>query len=136
MENSSIKIFLLTSLLFFCILYPASGQDKVIWRWSDDRWCSQSGSGIISKYDKIEHFIGGGVTYEAYLVIFKGNKLKAFAWAVNTQILWELKDSLVPWEKYGRWGGDGFSWKDAGAGIAGVFIGMLFNDLIKQIFET
>lgn len=140
MKIFSGKIFFLTLVIFFCILSTAHAQStnathKLKWRWSDDdSFCSTSGSGIISKYDKVEHFVGGIATYETCLLLYKGSKLRAFVLAVNLQIAWEIKDAFVPWEKYGWIGGEGFSWKDALCGIGGVFFAMLLNDIIDWIF--
>ena len=43
----------------------------------------------------------------------------------------ECIDALVPWEKYGRWGGDGFSKYDLYYDIAGISLAYVIDVLWK-----
>jgi uncharacterized protein YfiM (DUF2279 family) len=44
-------------------------------------------------------------------------------------LLWEIKDAIVPYEKHGWWGGEGFSWKDLVANVIGIGLGLALYDL-------
>lgn len=79
--------------------------------WDQDKWNSTDGTGIISKYDKIEHAVGFGA-------------IALYDWkiALISSVAWEVKDAFVPYEKYGKLGGDGFSTKDLLADIAGIIV--------------
>ena len=79
--------------------------------WDKDKWNSQNGSRIISKYDKIEHALGFGA-------------IALYDWrvALVASVVWEIKDALVPWEKYGCIGGEGFSNKDLLADCIGIVL--------------
>lgn len=88
----------------------------VYWRWSDpqiDRWF---------EYDKLTHFVGFSWQY---LFIKKTGMFKdkeVLCGTAISAVLWECKDALLPWEKYGDWGGDGFSYKDLIWSLAGIGI--------------
>ena len=43
----------------------------------------------------------------------------------------ECIDALIPWEKYGRWGGDGFSKYDLAYNLAGIGTSYLIDKLWK-----
>ena len=43
----------------------------------------------------------------------------------------ECIDALLPWEKYGRWGGDGFSKYDLAYNLAGIGTSYLIDKLWK-----
>ena len=43
----------------------------------------------------------------------------------------EVVDAIVPWEKYGSWGGDGFSKYDLYYDILGIGIGYMVDKLWK-----
>lgn len=42
--------------------------------------------------------------------------------ALSAGVAWEVKDGFIPYEKYGYWGGEGFSWMDVGTDITGIII--------------
>jgi VanZ family protein len=97
------------------------------WRWAHDRWLSKGGT--ILPYDKLEHF----------LIYFLAGFLLSFKFAAEIVIillfaiglLWEIKDALMPYEKYGWWGGEGFSWKDLIANIIGIALGLALRSMIS-----
>ncbi|MDQ7052701.1 MAG: hypothetical protein Q9P14_07365 [candidate division KSB1 bacterium] len=91
------------------------------WRWARDSWLSRGG--LILTYDKLEHFL----TYLSLTSI--GTLLqfdKTIPALILIGILWEIKDALLPYEKAGFWGGDGFSWKDLLANFAGIALGFIW----------
>jgi len=47
-------------------------------------------------------------------------------------VLWEVKDGFVPYEKYGFWGGEGFSAKDVVAGAVGIGLNYLVHAIIDR----
>jgi len=81
------------------------------WRWSNpktDSWTS---------YDKAGHGCGSSLLYCGCRTVTSPGK--AF-WASNgLGLVKEIKDALVPCEKYGKWGGEGFSYKDMAYNFAG-----------------
>jgi len=100
-------------------------------KWANDKWTSKettfAQSGPLA-YDKVQHFLGGLLLGLLFRFMFhdpyfiRDVALVAF--------LWELKDGWVDWRdgyvtewpiRY-NWGGDGFSWKDLLASIAGVIV--------------
>lgn len=100
-------------------------------RFARDHWLSRertfAKSGPLT-FDKLQHFIGGMV---AVLLLFP---FVSLLWAALGSMLfwflWEVKDSLLPWEdghvthfpiKY-NWGGDGFSWRDMLAAWTGALL--------------
>lgn len=86
--------------------------------WSRDKWLSTSGA--ILHYDKLEHLLISAIlTYVATLFM-----PIAFACILTLFIgyLWEVKDGYMPYEIYGWWGGEGFSWKDLIADSVGIAI--------------
>lgn len=90
-------------------------------KWSSDRWLSRNGT--ILPYDKAEHaLVSAALTLIATILM-----PLAFACLLVLFIgaLWEQKDAVMPYEKYGWFGGEGFSWKDLIAdfvGIAAIFV--------------
>lgn len=79
--------------------------------WEQDRF--NSTNGLVLKYDKLEHaLLFGGLT----LLPKEHGRKYAFALGLGN----EIKDALVPYEKYGRIGGEGFSWKDLFANVVGI----------------
>lgn len=93
----------------------------IYWRWSDpqiDHWFA---------YDKLTHFVGFSWQY---LFLQKTGMFKdkevLFTSSVSA-LLWECKDALVPWEVFGEWGGDGFSYKDLIWSLSGIGISYWIN---------
>lgn len=92
----------------------------VEFRFANDQWKTQ---------DKLEHFIGGAgtTTISGFAVsifhddLMDNKTITTIAIAnIAFWTLWEVKDGLVPYEKYGEIGGDGFSYKDLLWSAAGV----------------
>jgi hypothetical protein len=47
-------------------------------------------------------------------------------------VLWEVKDGFVPYEKYGFWGGEGFSTKDVVAGAVGIGLNYVVHGILDR----
>jgi VanZ family protein len=92
-------------------------------KWKDDSFFSKQG--MIIRYDKLEHLLGCfGLTF--ILIIFSMfTEMSILIPGIVTFIaglLWEVKDGYLDWEKYNRWGGEGFSWKDLIANLVGILL--------------
>lgn len=74
--------------------------------------------------DKRDHFIGGMGTMALTSYLFDVDTdteiVNMAGWNILFWGLWEVKDSMLPWERYGWWGGDGFSGRDFVWSAAGV----------------
>ncbi|MGH7595552.1 MAG: hypothetical protein ACREOI_04330 [bacterium] len=97
------------------------------WRWAQDRWLSKGGT--ILPYDKLEHFLVYFLA--AFLLSCKLAEKTVIALLFAIGLLWEIKDALMPYEKYGWWGGEGFSWKDLAANIVGIALGLALRSWIR-----
>ncbi len=92
---------------------------KLRWlNWKDDKWFSTQGA--ILRYDKPEHAVVSAIL--AYIATFLMPLLIACIVILLIGFIWEYKDGLMDWEKYGWWGGEGFSWKDLIADFVGIGI--------------
>lgn len=101
-----------------------------MWRWAKDKWTSQEHTWDIFGYsllshDKIAHFLGGWLLFPL-LAKYVGI-LTAIAISLGFWWLWEVKDALVPYEKVGWLGGDGFSWKDGLAATLGIGLSVILT---------
>lgn len=114
------------------------------WRWSKDKWNSLEHTysflgNTLLLYDKVQHFIGGLLVFLVFIVThrlvgYPTSPLFCFTLATSFWWAWEIKDALVPHEKYGWWGGDGFSWRDAVASTAGAAVGFVVYLLFNSMF--
>ena len=43
----------------------------------------------------------------------------------------EIIDAMLPWEKYGAWGGDGFSKNDLTYNVSGIILAVLLDQIWK-----
>ena len=92
------------------------------WRWADDT----------SEFtmDKEAHLVGSFGLY--YLFRHKEfNETQSILYSVSLGILKETSDALLPYEKYGRIGGDGFSKYDLYYNIAGIGLAYALDKLWK-----
>ena len=87
-------------------------------KWSRDRWLSRNGT--ILPYDKAEHLVVSAIL--AYFAIQFMPLLAGCLLVLFIGSLWELKDGYMPYEIYGWYGGEGFSWKDLIADFVGILI--------------
>ncbi len=97
------------------------------WRSARDHWLSKGGT--ILEYDKLEHFLVYFLA--AFMFSFKLPKKIVIALLFAIGLLWEIKDALLPYEKYGWWGGEGFSWKDLTANMIGMAVGVALHSWIN-----
>lgn len=122
-----ILLFLISSI--FALSNELPREDKWKIRFAKDKWNSKSGT--IIKYDKIEHFLCCFVLYFGF-VLLKVDFLYSLYFVFLIGIIWEVKDAFLPWEKFGWYGGDGFSMKDLIADMSGVFLGTILVNLIMM----
>ena len=92
------------------------------WRWANDS--------IKMTFDKEAHFTGSFGLY--YLFKSKGftNK-QCITYTFYLGFTKECFDALLPWEKYGKIGGDGFSKYDLYYNIAGIGTAYIIDRLWK-----
>lgn len=53
--------------------------------------------------------------------------------ALSAGLTWEIKDGLVPWERYGWIGGEGFSAGDVVCNLTGIVTNRLFHILLNKV---
>ena len=81
------------------------------WRWADDS--------MEMTFDKEAHLAGSFGLY--YMFKYKGfSDWESVLYTVTLGLTKETFDALIPWEKYGKIGGDGFSKYDLYYDIAGI----------------
>ena len=92
------------------------------WRWADDT----------SEFtmDKEAHFVGSAGAY--FFFRHKDyTQTESILYSFYLGLGKECIDALVPWEKYGAWGGDGFSKYDLYYDIAGIGVAYLIDKVWK-----
>lgn len=115
---SNILFISILFLILFGLVIPTFPQTRQF-TFARDKWDSKSG--MIFVYDKLEH-AGGTAFLYASLRILGATKWEAFFITVASAILWEIKDAVISYKDYGWFGGDGFSFKDLGAGLGGMVV--------------
>jgi hypothetical protein len=92
------------------------------WRWADDT--------AEFTMDKEAHFVGSAGAY--FFFRHKDyTEMESIRYSFYLGLGKEIIDALVPWEKYGRWGGDGFSKYDLAYDIAGIGVAYLIDRVWK-----
>ena len=92
------------------------------WRWADDT----------SEFtmDKEAHFVGSAGAY--FFFRHKGYAEKqSILYTFYLGLGKECIDAILPWEKYGRWGGDGFSKYDLAYDLGGIGVAYLIDRFWK-----
>lgn len=113
-------------ILLVFVSFPVFAQFRI----ADDHWDSKQGT--VLKHDKLEHFaVSSGLTIGLQIL----DKKNGWKYALLSGFLWEIKDGLMPYEKYGEFGGEGFSSKDLIADAVGVFIGYWIYKFGKWFFK-
>lgn len=103
---------LILAVLLLAASFSWAGEAKLgIWRNAHDDWRTS---------DKLGHALFYGWVSRELGDVFKNPWLGAGASFTIATIGNEGKDALVPWEKYGPIGGDGWSWWDIGADAVGI----------------
>jgi len=120
-------ITLITLILVFGLLICQKAEAGEGSMWSNDTFFRPDGT---IQADKLQHFAGNAGLYVGLRVLGGGKRQSAVAVAVIS-VLWEIKDAIIPYEVYGFWGGDGFSWRDLVAGWVGLGAMMLLEDIIS-----
>ena len=88
------------------------------WRWANDT--------AELTHDKEAHFVGSAGAY----FFFRHKEyttVESIALSFGLGVTKEVIDALVPWEKYGSWGGDGFSKYDLAYNVAGIGVAYLID---------
>ena len=117
------------AMILVLVMVSFAGAEIRNLSWHKDKF--NSSNGMFLKYDKVEHFIWMGTTTMVCEHYFPK---KGWKYAIVIGLANEVKDSVMPWEKYGEIGGEGFSSKDMLANIGGVVAGHYLNKLIKKLF--
>ncbi len=97
----------------------ASG--RPVWRWARDSFFKPSGG---LRRDKLEHFAASACLY-SILRVYEAKEGPSASAVFSSGVLWEAKDAVIPWERFGFWGGDGFSWRDLAADGLGIAAAVL-----------
>ena len=88
------------------------------WRWATDTY--------ELTHDKEAHFAAcWGLYY--FFVHFWVSELWASIATLLIGTAKEIKDALIPWEEYGFWGGDGFSYWDLIFDVAGLALALVVD---------
>lgn len=90
-------------------------------------WNSQDG--VIFKSDKFEHCLASSVIYG--ITRQKHDPLESLFITTGLSVAWEIKDGFIPFEKYGRLGGEGFCIRDVFASFVGSFA-MFLIDIMRR----
>ena len=88
------------------------------WRWADDT--------IVLTHDKEAHFVGSAGAY----FFFKHKNyttMESIKYSFYLGLTKECIDAVLPWEKYGAWGGDGFSKYDLYYNVLGIGTAVLID---------
>ena len=102
---------LLMVLLICSMCYPE-------WRWANDT--------MELTHDKEAHFVGSAGAY-----FFFRHKdyttMESIRYTFYLGLAKECIDAVIPWEKYGAWGGDGFSKYDLYYDVLGIGAAVLID---------
>ena len=90
------------------------------WRWADDT--------AEFTMDKEAHFVGSSGAY--FFFRHKDyTELQSIRNAFLLGLTKECIDAILPWEQYGKWGGDGFSKYDLAYNTAGIGLAYIIDKL-------
>ncbi len=107
------------TLIVLLILQSLSSAE---WRWADDT--------AEFTMDKEAHFVGSAGAY--FFFRHKGyTEKESVLYSFYLGLGKECIDAVLPWEKYGRWGGDGFSKYDLAYDLAGIGVAYLIDKVWK-----
>lgn len=121
----SVIYYVIIIIVFLAAPFVNAQVKEYSWRWAEDNMGTTQGTFI--KYDKVEHFIGGVVLHLVLRYVFRYDNLDAWIGSTVFWFLWEIKDGYTPWEQYGVYGGDGFSYKDFWASAMGASFGLILT---------
>ena len=109
-------------LIMLMVLSIGFSQKFGEWRWADDT----------AKFtmDKEAHFVGSAGAY--FFFRHKDyTKKESILYSFYLGLGKECIDAILPWEKYGRWGGDGFSKYDLYYDMAGIGLAYIIDNWWK-----
>ena len=109
-------------LIILMVLSIGFSQKFGEWRWADDT--------AEFTMDKEAHFVGSAGAYFFFRhkdYTKKESALYTFYLGLGKECI----DAILPWEKYGRWGGDGFSKYDLAYDLAGIGVAYLIDRFWK-----
>ena len=109
---------------------PKIGQ----WRWSQSEVFYAQG-GMLFKHDKIEHAVCSGALYFSMKHVLKWSRAKSVLWSFGLAVLWEVKDAMIPYERVGWPGGEGFSYVDVLFDCAGIVVTMMLCEFVHVMIE-
>ena len=109
-------------IIMLMVLSIGFSQEFGKWRWADDT--------AEFTMDKEAHFVGSAGAY--FFFRHKGyTEQESILYTFYLGLGKECIDAILPWEKYGRWGGDGFSKYDLAYDIAGIGVAFLIDKVWK-----
>ena len=109
-------------LILLIVLSINFSQKLGEWRWANDT--------MELTHDKEAHFVGSAGMY----FFFKHKDYTTYESIKYTFYLGltkEIIDAMLPWEKYGAWGGDGFSKNDLTYNVSGIILAVLLDQIWK-----
>lgn len=112
---------------------PDPGASYGTFRLAHDSWGKHMVLfGSESHYAWTDHSLGSFGLYQYFRYNRKNSKWKAFERTLALGILWEIKDGFVPYEKYGKIGGEGFSKKDVIRDLTGICSAVAWNYFMEK----
>ena len=117
MQSLLKNLLIVIALISFA---KAQGQEIGKWRWAEDKWYTD---------DKLTHCLGSAWLCEHFK---KRIGWKAILLTLGLGVLWEVKDGFLPCEQIGWFGGDGFSYRDLTADVAGIILNVVFNGVTNE----
>ena len=109
-------------IIMLMVLSIGFSQEFGKWRWADDT--------AEFTMDKEAHFVGSAGAY--FFFRHKGyTEQESILYTFYLGLGKECIDAILPWEKYGRWGGDGFSKYDLAYDLAGIGVAYLIDKVWK-----
>ena len=110
---------MLTKILIVLLMVTLLYSD---WRWAGDT--------AELTHDKEAHFVGSAGAY-FFFRHKEYTEMESIRYSFYLGLTKEIIDAVLPHEKYGRWGGDGFSKYDLAYDIAGIGVAYLIDRVWK-----
>tara|TARA_R100000322_G_C5316313_1_gene159214 strand:- start:38 stop:430 length:393 start_codon:yes stop_codon:yes gene_type:complete len=104
------------------VLSISYSQEFGKWRWADDT--------IELTHDKEAHFVGSAGAY-FFFRHKEYTEIESIKYSFYLGLLKECIDAIFPYEKYGAWGGDGFSKYDLYYDLLGITTAVLIDKIWK-----
>ena len=115
---------MLKRILIVLLIVLSIGYSQELGEW---RWATDTNEFTM---DKKAHFLGSAGAY--FFFRHKGYTEKESAlYSFYLGFGKEVIDALLPYEKYGEWGGDGFSKYDLGYDLAGILLAYTLDEIWK-----